>query len=122
MKTRQQPKVLVIDDEGDLSELLQIALSQDYTIEAVFDGRAALKRLEEFQPQLIVTDAYSPSQDGFSVIDEIHKISKVPIILVSEDKQHRKAPHLQDKGITAIMIKPFTLKDLRDKVKAVLAL
>lgn len=122
-KTKQhKAKVLVVDDEGDLSELLQIALNRDYSIEAVFEGRAALARMKEFHPDLIVTDTYLPSQDGFDLIEEIRKLSPIPIIVVSGSKLKRKMPYFQEKGIAAVMIKPFTLKDLRHKVQSALGI
>ena len=118
--TRVKAKVLVIDDEGDLSELLQIALNSDYTIEAIEDGRDALTKLGEFHPDLVVTDNYVPLQDGFDLIDEIRKVSQVPVIVVSETSLGRKMSFFEKKGVAAVMVKPFTLKDLKSKVKEAL--
>lgn len=118
---RSKAKVLVIDDEGDLNELLQIALKEDYTIELAFDGRSALTSLDSIHPDLIVTDSYLPHTDGFDFLSEIRKQSQVPIVIVLASKPTRKKSYFDKKGVFAIMVKPFTMKDLKSEIQRALS-
>ncbi len=120
-KDSKLEKVLVIDDEGDLSELVEIALRNDFVSEVVFDGREALVKLQDFKPKLIITDVYLPTAGGLDFIDEIRKLCPAPIIVVSGTRLPRKLSFYQSKGIAAIMIKPFTLKDLKAAIQKALA-
>lgn len=118
---KSKAKVLIVDDEGDLSELLELALKSDYIIETVFNGSTALLRLKEFAPNILVTNTYLPSADGFNLIDEIRKVSTIPIIVISGTQLRRKMSYFQQKSIASVLVKPFTLKELRSKIQAALA-
>ncbi len=123
MENRNQTKakILVIDDEGDLSELVKIALRQDYIVEVVFDGREALLKLDDFRPDLIITDIYLPLIGGVDLLDEIRKVSATPIIIVSDGRLRRKMSYFQSKGISAVIMKPFSLKELKAEIQSALA-
>ncbi len=120
-KQHVKAKVLVVDDEEELTELIKLALKEEYRVEAVFNGQEALQMLKTFKPDLIVTDIYMPVLDGFDLIEEVRKVSiNTPIIIVSGAKLRRKMSYFHNKGIAAVMVKPFSLKDLKAEILAAL--
>lgn len=117
---KSKAKVLIVDDEGDLSELLEIALNSDYNIETALDGIAALARLKEFVPDLLVTNTYLSNANGFNIVEEVRKVSQVPILVISGTQLRRKTSYFQEKNIAGVLVKPFTLKELRSHIQAAL--
>ncbi len=116
----EKPKVLVINDEDDLRDLVQIALCDDFSILTVDDRHEALMKLSEFQPQLIVTDALSGVFGNFDLFAEIRKISQAAIIIVSEKNRHHEQSVQSGKGVSKIMVKPFSLKELKSEAQLAL--
>lgn len=114
-------KVLVVDDEGDLSELLQEGLAEDYIVETVFDADQALSVLGSFRPDLLVTDLYSSTQSGFNFLEEIQKLVALPVIVISSSEWTGKKSHLKSQGVTTILIKPFTLRELKEHIQRALS-
>jgi DNA-binding response OmpR family regulator len=120
---KPKTKVLIIDDEGDLSELIRLALQENYSIETVFDSRAVVHDLQTFQPHLVITDTYLPYQDGFDLIGAIRKTNpSLPILVVLSSKPQHKQSYFDKKHAVSVLVKPFTLKQLRSEISAVLAL
>lgn len=116
----EKPKILVINDEDDLRELVQIALSDDFSVLTVDDEREAVTKLSEFQPQLIVTDLLAGSFGNFELFAEIRKISRAAIIVVSEKNRQHEQTELSGLGVSRVMIRPFSLKELRNEVQSAL--
>ncbi|MDW8269217.1 MAG: response regulator, partial [Anaerolineae bacterium] len=82
----QPPKarILVVEDEASLLRLIEISLlAEGYEVIKATDGREALKRFRETPDiQLVILDIMLPQLDGFSVLQEIRKVSDVPVILL----------------------------------------
>jgi PAS domain S-box-containing protein len=67
-------KVLLIDDEKDIRDVLTISLQDaGYEVVSVADGKAGLRRCEEFAPQIVITDIRMPGIDGIQVLEAIKK-------------------------------------------------
>ncbi len=84
--THGQPvkRILVVEDDRTLAELLQFALSRyGYSSTCANDGEAALSSFREHQPDLVLLDIMLGSTSGLHVLSEIRKRSSVPIIMLT---------------------------------------
>src|SRR3546814_5666470 len=91
-------KLLVIEDERKLAEYLKRALSEhNYVVDIAMDGISGLHLAQETQYDLILLDVMLPGRDGFSVLAELRKGDRVPILmLTARDKLEDRVRGLQD--------------------------
>jgi DNA-binding response OmpR family regulator len=115
------PRILVVDDEPEA--LLYIAANLQATGYAVItaeDGEAALARMAERAPDLVVLDLMMPGLDGFSVCRTIRAASLVPIVVLSaRDREFDKVRAL-DLGADDYLTKPFGVEEFLARVRAAL--
>lgn len=116
-----QPKILVVDDDLELRELLVFALRRAgfETLEAA-DGEQALRCFFSMEPDLIVLDANMPKMDGFAVCQHIRARSAVPIIMLTVRDQERDILQGFALGVDDYVVKPFSPRQLLARIRAVL--
>jgi two-component system, OmpR family, response regulator len=120
-----QPRVLVVDDEEHITELLAMGLGYNgFDVERVSSGRSALDAVERRRPDLIVLDVMLPDLDGFEVARRVRSNEgasfRVPIIfLTARDTTADKIQGLR-LGSDDYVTKPFSIEELIERVKAVL--
>jgi len=116
-----QPRVLVVDDDPHLREVVGFALRQaGYAVEEAADGRAALEAFRRRPPALLVLDVMMPEMDGLEVCRAVRQQSRVPIIfLSSRDDEVDRILGLELGGDDYVS-KPFSPRELMARVKAVL--
>jgi DNA-binding response OmpR family regulator len=114
-------KILVVEDEPTLVETLEYNLShQDYEVFTAMDGREALEIAREEQPDLIVLDLMLPGIDGIEVCRVLRQEMNVPILmLTARDEEVDKVVGLEV-GADDYMTKPFSMRELMARVKALL--
>ncbi|MCX7931508.1 MAG: response regulator [Rhodovarius sp.] len=105
-------KVLYVDDEPDIREIVEVALSLDPAIDVRLcaSGAEALRELRGFAPDLIMLDVMMPGMDGPAVMSEIRKLPEfadTPIIFCTARTQTREAERLRALGACDIVEKPF---------------
>lgn len=112
-------KILVVDDEKPISDIVKFNLEKEgYEIATAFDGEEALKMVEEFQPDLILLDLMLPKIDGLEVAREVRKTYDMPIIMVTaKDSEIDKVLGLE-LGADDYVTKPFSNRELVARVKA----
>ncbi len=117
----EQPRVLVVDDDPHLREVVGFALGQaGYAVEEVANGRAALEAFRLRPPALLVLDVMMPEMDGLEVCRAVRQQSRVPIIfLSSRDDEVDRILGLELGGDDYVS-KPFSPRELVARVKAVL--
>ena len=114
-------KVLIVDDDENISELISLYLTKEfYETKIVYDGEAALREFELFRPDLILLDLMLPGIDGYQVCREIRQRSGVPIIMLSAKGEVFDKVLGLELGADDYIIKPFDSKELVARVKAVL--
>jgi two-component system OmpR family response regulator len=119
------PRVLVVDDEEHITELVAMALGYNgFDVERVGTGRLALEAVERTRPELMVLDVMLPDLDGFEVARRIRSAegagTHVPIIfLTARDTTADKIEGLR-LGSDDYVTKPFSIEELVERVKAVL--
>jgi len=121
----RQPKVLVVDDEEHITELVAMGLGYNgFDVERAASGRAALQAAEQRRPDLIVLDVMLPDLDGFEIARRLRSAegagTRVPIIfLTARDTTADKVQGLR-LGSDDYVTKPFSIEELIERVKAVL--
>ncbi len=114
-------KILVVEDEVTLQETLAYNLKrQGYEVETVSDGQAALKLARTARPDLILLDIMLPGMDGFEVCRVLRKEMSTPVLmLTAKDDEIDRVVGLEV-GADDYMIKPFSMRELLARVKALL--
>jgi two-component system OmpR family response regulator len=121
----RQPRVLVVDDEEHITELVAMGLGYNgFDVERVASGRSALEAVDRHRPDLIVLDVMLPDLDGFEVARRLRSAegaaTAVPIIfLTARDTTADKVQGLR-LGSDDYVTKPFSIEELIERVKAVL--
>lgn len=112
-------KILIVDDEKPISDIIKFNLTKEgYDTVTAFDGREALAVYEAENPDLVVLDLMLPELDGLEVAKEIRKTSHVPIIMLSaKDSEFDKVIGLEI-GADDYVTKPFSNRELLARVKA----
>ncbi len=116
-------KVLVVDDEPDVIEVVNLCFGlrwPDADVTAAGDGEQVLKAIEQNPPDLILLDINLPGMDGFQTCQEVRRISDVPIVMLSaRDGEVDKVRGLE-MGADDYITKPFSHLELLARVRAVL--
>ena len=118
-------RIYVIDDEPDMVELLATVLKgEGYEIETYTDGRAALARVLEEPPDLLLLDLMMPDLDGFELLKLLRLDSRgrnVVVLVVSARTGHRAQIETLQLGANAYIYKPFSPRELAAQVRQLLA-
>lgn len=117
-------KVLVVDDEQDIRELVGMNLKrQGFAVSFAGDGIAALKVARRELPDVVVLDLMLPGKDGFQVFKEMKadpKLEKTPVIMLTAKGELNDKIQGLELGADDYMTKPFSPKELVLRLKAVL--
>lgn len=117
-----RPRVLVIDDDDTVCEILREALTEDgYAVATVPHGAAALELIRHHQPAVILLDLRMPIMDGWSFAEQYKRISAPPasLILLSALKDiEESAKRL---GAVAFIRKPFELDEVSAQIERCIA-
>jgi two-component system OmpR family response regulator len=115
-------RVLVVDDEPNIAELLSVALRYEgFAAHTAADGNEALQRFDDFRPHVLVLDVMLPDLDGFEVARRLGgRRSGVPIIfLTARDTTEDKVRGLTLGGDDYVT-KPFSVEELIARIRAIL--
>ena len=114
-----EKKILVVDDEKPIADILQFNLKKEgYEVWCAHDGDEAVRMAEEFKPDLILLDIMLPNRDGMEVCREVRKKYEMPIImLTAKDSEIDKVLGLE-LGADDYVTKPFSTRELIARVKA----
>lgn len=115
------PKILVVDDEIPVTDLIKYNLQKAlYEVLVAHDGEAALQIARESDPDLILLDLMLPRIDGLDVCRELRKTSQVPIIMVTARGEESDRVIGLELGADDYLTKPFSMRELLARIKAVL--
>ncbi len=114
-------KILIVDDDENISGLISLYLVKEcFETMVVEDGYDAVSAFHSFAPDLILLDLMLPGIDGYQVCREIRKDSQVPIIILSAKGEVFDRVLGLELGADDYLMKPFDMKELVARVKAVL--
>jgi two-component system response regulator GlrR len=114
----ENPKVLLVDDDRDLLQLIAMRLqASGYAVTAVQSGEAALAALAVSRPQVVVTDLRMQGMDGMALFDAIHRDSpSLPVVILTAHGTIPEAVTATRRGVFSFLTKPFEPKVLLDTV------
>ena len=121
MSHKTSRKILVVDDERSITDLLEYNLRRNgYQVVVAHDGRQALRLARTEQPDLVILDLMLPGLDGLDVCRVLRQESATPIImLTARGKEVDRVVGLE-LGADDYVTKPFSVRELVARVKAVL--
>jgi excisionase family DNA binding protein len=104
-----RPRVLVVDDEESIRDLLSKTLAlADYEVDLAPDGRTALDRMRLIQYDLLITDLRMPGVDGLTVIREARRLkADLPVIIITGYSSEASAIEAINLGVQGYLTKPF---------------
>ena len=113
-------KILLVDDDPNIRQLVNLYLEKEgFEVSMAARGDEALKLFKESPPNLMLLDIMLPGMDGWQVCREVRKISNIPIIMLSaKDETFDKVLGLE-LGADDYVAKPFDMKELVARIKAV---
>jgi DNA-binding response OmpR family regulator len=114
-------KILVVDDDPNICELLKIYFTNEgYDVKTASDGVEGFNFFKIFEPDLVLMDIMMPKKDGWQLCREIREISTKPIIMVTAKSEVFDKVLGLELGADDFVVKPFDIKELSARVKAVL--
>ena len=114
-------KVLVVEDDSNIAELLRLYLEKDgFDVFLAADGGEGIRRAQELQPDLILLDIMLPVVDGWVVCSEVRKTSNVPIIMLTAKGETFDKISGLEMGADDYIVKPFSPREVVSRIKAVL--
>jgi DNA-binding response OmpR family regulator len=121
MNTPRDPRVLVVEDDEEIAQVLQRSLRlEGYEVRLAGDGTAALDAAAAFNPDLVILDLGLPGIDGLDVAKELRREDDVPILmLTARDALEARVEGL-DAGADDYLIKPFERQELLARMRALL--
>ena len=106
-----RPRVLVVDDEATIRDLLSKTLAlAEYDVDLAPDGRTALERLRMIPYDLLITDLKMPGVDGLAVIREARRLkADIPVIIITGFSTEASAIEAVNLGVAGYLTKPFRI-------------
>jgi len=113
--------ILIVEDDGNIRELLRLYLTQEgYNTETAQDGAEGLRAFKRIHPDLVLLDLMMPVMDGTQVIKEIRAGSKTPVIMLTAKAETYDKVTGLELGADDYVTKPFEMRELIARVHAVL--
>jgi DNA-binding response OmpR family regulator len=115
------PRILVVDDDVELCELLREYLEPEgFRIAVAHDGAEGLERAMSGEFTLVVLDVMLPQLEGFEALREIRKTSRLPVIMLTARGDDVDRIHGLEIGADDYLMKPFNPRELAARIQAVL--
>src|SRR5271166_816489 len=112
-------RILVIDDEPQITRVLRAALSaQGFDVRTANDPEEGLRVFREWPPDLVITDLMMPGMSGVDVCRAIRATSPTPILVLSVRDHERAKVEALDAGADDYVTKPFGIQELLARVRA----
>jgi DNA-binding response OmpR family regulator len=114
-------KVLVIEDDTHIAELLRLYLEKEgFEVTIADNGGKGVSEFERISPDLVLLDIMLPVMDGWAVCREIRSLSKVPIIMLTAKGETFDKVTGLEMGADDYIVKPFEVKELIARIHAVM--
>ena len=114
-------KILVIDDDTNICEMLKIYMENEgYEVNTANDGAEGVNFFKMYEPDIVLLDIMLPKKDGWQVCREIREIAQKPVIMITAKGDVFDKVLGLELGADDFVVKPFDMKELSARVKAVL--
>ena len=115
------PKVVIAEDNEDMRDYIRESLAEQFEVIPCEDGRAALRAIEQHRPSVVVSDVMMPELDGLGLVQILKSredLKHIPVILLTAAAGRDSAAAGLDMGADDYVAKPFSVKELRARVRA----
>ena len=117
----QQRRILIVDDEPGLRELVRINLEHEgFGVLQAENGAESLTMVREEQPDLVIMDVMMPEMDGWEACKKLREFSQVPVLMLTARVQSQDIVTGLDSGADDYLLKPFNMDELMARVRALL--
>ncbi len=117
------PKVLLVDDDGEIVEAMRYALEANgFEVSVARDGNQGLALTETLQPDLLVLDMMMPKRSGFLVLEALRRNGqdKVKVIMITANEGNRHKAYAEMLGVNDYLRKPFPMDKLVESARRLL--
>ena len=112
-------RILVIDDETQITRVLRAALSaQGYDVRTANDPEEGLRTFKDWPPDLVITDLMMPGMSGVEICRAIRSHGSTPVLVLSVREHERSKVEALDAGADDYVTKPFGIQELLARVRA----
>jgi DNA-binding response OmpR family regulator len=121
--SQSQPRVLVVDDEQPLRELVVVTLGDSYACDEAADGDAALERLRTERYDVVVLDVMMPGRSGIDVLREMRadeELKDVSVVVMSAWQSSQDIDSALEAGANGFLPKPFRAEELDATVRTLI--
>ena len=116
-----KPRILVVDDEQDIRELLKFYLNKEgYEVIEAANGEEALTIFENEYIDLGIIDVMMPKMDGFELVESMKEFKDVPCIMLTAKGESKDKLRGFSSGVDDYVVKPFDPNELMARVKAIM--
>lgn len=116
-----QEKVLVVEDDKEIVRLLKYNLEKEgFRVLVAADGEAGLSAARKERPELLILDAMLPKLDGFELLKALRKESSAPVLMLTARREELDRVLGLELGADDYVVKPFGVRELMARVKALL--
>ena len=114
-------KVLIVEDDSNIAELLHLYLEKEgFETQVAKDGGRGVELFRSFQPDLVLLDIMLPVMDGWSVLKKIRETDKTPVIMLTAKGETEDKVTGLESGADDYIVKPFEMKEVLARIHAVL--
>ncbi|MEN9935484.1 MAG: hypothetical protein RLZZ387_2063 [Chloroflexota bacterium] len=121
MQRKDQRRILVVDDEPGLRELVRINLEHEgFAVLQAENGAQGLQMIQQEHPDLVILDVMMPEIDGWEVCRRLREFSQVPVLMLTARVQSQDIVTGLESGADDYLLKPFNMDELMARVRALL--
>ncbi len=114
-------KVLIIEDDNNIAELLHLYLEKEgFETRVARDGGAGVEAFQTFRPDLVLLDIMLPVMDGWAVLNNIRQAGDTPVIMLTAKGEVEDRVSGLERGADDYIVKPFEMKEVLARIHAVL--
>ena len=116
-----QSRILVVDDEESIRDFVRIALEfEGYVVDEACTGEQSLQLFQSSRPALVILDWMLPDLEGIEICRRIRGVSQTPVLLLTARTEVEDRVMGLDSGADDYLCKPFKMKELQARVRALL--
>jgi two-component system, OmpR family, KDP operon response regulator KdpE len=121
MTTPSPSKILVVDDEAQITRVLRRGLeAEGYQVRVASDGLSGLAHFRSWLPDVVITDLRMAGLDGLEFCARIRQLSSVPLLVLSVKEDEQSKVKALDLGADDYVSKPFSMAELNARLRALL--
>ena len=121
MQRKDQRRILIVDDEPGLRELVRINLEHEgFAVLQAENGVVGLQMIQEEHPDLVILDVMMPEMDGWEVCRKLREFSQLPVLMLTARVQSQDIVTGLESGADDYLLKPFNMDELMARVRALL--